>query len=55
MKIMQPSGKPIRQSAFKITNAVAEHYDSWDGQKIEARQKKQAAIAAGIWKIDFSD
>ncbi len=44
-----------QQSAFQITNAVAEHYDCWDEQKIEARQKQLATVASGIWKIDSSD
>jgi len=41
-----------QQSAFRITNAVAEHYDCWDEQKIESRQKHMATVASGIWKID---
>jgi hypothetical protein len=43
----------FQYSRFHITRAVAEHYDTWNAQKIEARQKQLASVAAGIWKIDF--
>ena len=42
-------------SGREITNAVAEHYDSWDEQKIEARQKQLAAVASGIWKVELGE
>lgn len=44
-----------QQSAFMMTQAVAEHYDTWNEEKIESRQKQLADKAAGIWKIDFGN
>jgi len=41
------------QSCFQITKAIAEHYDTWEEQKIEARQRQLATVAAGIWKIEW--
>ncbi|MCA1792903.1 MAG: DUF1524 domain-containing protein [Desulfotignum sp.] len=42
-----------QHSTFHITRAVAEHYDIWNAEKIEARQKQLASVATGIWKIEF--
>jgi hypothetical protein len=42
-----------RQSAFQITQDVAERYEVWDEKKLESRQQSLARVATGIWKIDF--
>jgi hypothetical protein len=45
-----------QQGAFMMTQAVAEHYDKRNEEKINLRQKQRMADrAAGIWKIDFGN
>ena len=51
-------GYSVKQGAYsasqvQITHAITEHYESWDEQKIESRQKQLAKHAAAIWKIDI--
>lgn len=51
-----PSKRQVfEQSVFQITQAIAKHYETWEEQKIESRQKQLANIAAGIWKIEFGE
>ncbi len=45
--------KVYQHSNFEITKAIAEHYDTWDAQKIESRQQQLAKVANNIWRIDF--
>jgi len=42
-----------RQSAFAITNKLAEEYAEWNTDKISARQNWMAKQATAIWRIDF--
>lgn len=39
-------------SDFRITRAVADHYDTWNEQKIDARQKRLAECASAIWRME---
>jgi hypothetical protein len=49
-----PNKRPVyAQSDFQITQAIAQHYETWDETKIEARQRALADVAAGIWRIEF--
>lgn len=43
------------KSDFQITRAIAEHYETWDEQKIDARQRQLAKLAVSLWRIDFND
>lgn len=42
-----------QNSIFQITKAIAEHYDSWNEQEIDRRQKQLAIKATGIWNFSF--
>ena len=44
-----------RSSDFQLTRAVAEHYDTWDEQKIDARQQQLAKVASAVWRVEFGN
>lgn len=41
------------ESDFALTRKVAENYDEWTPEKIEARQQWMAKQATAIWRLDF--
>ena len=41
----------LNQSNCKLTQVVSEHYDSWNEDKISARQKQLAKEAKSIWRL----
>jgi len=43
------------ESSFQITRSIYDHYDEWNEDKIEARQKQMATVATSIWKISFEN
>ena len=42
-----------QKSEFATTRRIAENYDSWSVEKIEAQQNWMARQATAIWRIDF--
>lgn len=42
-------------SSFHITRAIAQHNQTWDEKRVDARQKRLASIAKGIWSIPTLD
>ncbi|NVK31080.1 MAG: DUF262 domain-containing protein [Gammaproteobacteria bacterium] len=42
-----------QNSQLQLSRAVAEHYDDWNEQTIDSRQKSLAKIAADIWRLAF--
>lgn len=41
----------LADSGFKTTQQIAEENDSWNSERIEARQKKMAKAAKTVWRI----
>jgi uncharacterized protein with ParB-like and HNH nuclease domain len=42
-----------QRSQFRITQKIAEHYNTWNEDKIVSRQKQMANIANGIWRVEL--
>ncbi|NOY81905.1 MAG: HNH endonuclease, partial [Kiritimatiellaeota bacterium] len=42
-----------RKSTFAITRKLAEDYDCWTPEKLQARQRWMARQARSIWSISF--
>ncbi len=43
----------FEQSTFALTRKIAENYEEWNTNKIEARQQWLAKQATSIWRIEF--
>nr|VFJ75677.1 MAG: Protein of unknown function (DUF1524) [Candidatus Kentron sp. FW] len=44
-----------RDSDFRITQAIAEHYHQWDENQIDDRQRELANTATSVWRIGFEE
>ena len=40
------------KSNYVTTKAIAEHFDQWDEQAVDNRQRRMGEVAPNIWKID---
>jgi uncharacterized protein with ParB-like and HNH nuclease domain len=41
-----------KESQFITTKSIPDHYEYWDENKINSRQRKMAEIAKSIWKVE---
>ena len=41
------------QSVYLTTKAIPEHFDEWDEEAVNKRQKRMSEIAPSIWRVDL--
>ncbi len=52
-KVFEEKKKVFANSTFKITQQIAETFDTWNEENIATRQRKLARKAKTIWRISF--
>lgn len=42
----------LKESVFPLTRSLAEENDTWDPERLEARQRRLAKLAKAVWRVE---